>query len=143
MGQKISKRINILVVGLTGSGKTHFIDCIQGLESLTKRPTFGIEMVGFNDFNFIEWGGSINWEKIEMDVKVDCIYFIIKDQIDDANNSLIMISEMFPLVPIAIVWNTPKRPINYPRGRPVCSISIEKEGQLLEWTRQNACKDSV
>jgi len=144
--------IHVLVIGLTDSGKTHFIDNIQLLGSLSRRPTVGIETTNYkNILSLTELGGSIDWEKFTF-IKVHCIYMVIRHNIHESNNVLLMMCNRFKNVPVAIIWNNIKKPEKfiYPKQRSVCSCTLnyEEEGwyekfhRLLEWT-VNATKNFV
>ena len=143
--------IRVLVIGLTDSGKSHFIDSIQFLGSLSRRPTIGIETSNYkNILSLTELGGSIDWEII--DLKVHCIYMVIRHNIHESNNALLMMCNRFKDIPVAIIWNNIKKPekFMYPKQRFVCSCTLnyEEEGwydkfhRLLEWT-VNATKSFV
>jgi len=151
--------IRILVVGLTGSGKTHLLDLLSG-ECAAGRPTNGYHEVTYDyegyRFIFTEYGGAVDWEKL---IKLDtgppfgCVYMVMgKKSLDTsrdfspANNALLMLSTFFPTnVPFAVIWNrSPASPtFQYPRNRRVCSVTLDFEAtaeclekiyRLLRWT---------
>jgi hypothetical protein len=142
--------IRVLVIGLTDSGKSHFIDSIQLLGSLSRRSTYMETSNYKNILTLTELGGCVDWEKI--DIKVHCIYMVIRHNIHESNNALLMMCNRFKNVPVAIIWNNIKKPekFMYPKQRSVCSCTLnyEEEGwyekfhRLLEWT-VNATKNFV
>ncbi len=151
-----SSTIRVLVVGLTGSGKTHFLDLLSE-ECAAGRPTIGYHEVTYTyegcRFIFTEYGGSVDWEKlIQMDTgpPFDCMYMIVREEngtFSSANNALLMMASLLPInVPIAVVWNVEilrTQNFHYPRNRRICSVTLnyqvveeclEKIYRLLRWT---------
>ncbi len=152
MGLKVS---HILVLGLSGSGKTHLLDFLSGEIDATRQPTNGYHEISYpferHNFIFTEYGGRTDWETL---IKLDtrpyrCIYMIIRDSVKEANNALLMVANILSGLPIAVVWNSAIdvrasiAEFHYPRNRQVCSCSLnfanqevclEKIYRLLQWT---------
>lgn len=153
MGLSSSRSINVLVLGLSGAGKTHFLDLFHLGPDTTKVPTNGYyETVYYFERNYTfiltEYGGSTDWRKcIDPEKPVHCIFWMVREESDwmESNNALLMVSQWYKTIPVAVLWNGLKPPkgFQYPRHRPVCSVTLnfqsevewlEKAYRLFEWT---------
>jgi GTPase SAR1 family protein len=166
MGLSESKKIRVLLVGLTGSGKTHLLDFMTGESNTVRQPTIGYHEVTIQyegrSIIITEYGGTTDWEKlVQLDTdEFNCIWMIIGHNADGAalsssNNALLMVSSLLPNVPVAIVNN--RTVSNSMLGlhqlsqlRPVCTVTLnfdipeeclEKIYRLLQWT--SAPKNTV
>jgi len=136
----LAKSKNILVIGLSNSGKSHLIDYITNVGYLSRQPSW-IEKTRCGNYHFTEIGGSVNLNMIHE--VPDCIYMVIRDQIHESNSLLLMASVIFENTPIAVIWNGIKPPESffYPKNRRICSCTLdfddfnwmEKFQKLLEW----------
>lgn len=150
MGLSSSKTINVLVLGLSGAGKTHFLDLFHLGSDTTKFPTNGYyeTVYYFEEYMFIltEYGGCTEWKSC-IDTPVHCIFWMVRgDTVMESNNALLMVSQWYPHVPIAVLWNGPpfsSQGFFYPKNRPVCSVTLnferevewlEKTYKLFQWT---------
>lgn len=153
MGQ--SQTTRVLVIGLTGVGKTHFLDLLQYNGDTTKTPTNGYYECTYKGIHFIEYGGQMNWIPLLHD-GFNCIYMFIRNDYTierqlEAKSALLMICRVLTNIPLAILFMGTKYEneeriknrlqLQYIRQeRIVATISLEKnwkEGlsRLFEWTR--------
>ena len=138
MGLSASKTINVIVIGLTDSGKTHFLDLFHLGDNTTKLPTNGFyEMVYyFENYTFVlrEYGGATDWERCITLDPVHCIFAMVRDNVMEANNAILMLANRYRKIPVAILWNgvSPTPGFMYPKNRPVCTVTLRFQNQV-EW----------
>jgi hypothetical protein len=97
-------------------------------------------------FILTEYGGSTDWHKcIDPETPVHCIFWMVRGDWMESNSALLMVSQLYKHIPVAILWNgtNPSKGFQYPRHRPVCSVTLnfqsevewlEKAYKLFEWT---------
>jgi len=144
MGLAKSKTINIMVIGLTNSGKTHFLDLFHMGPDTTKIPTNGFyeTVYDFENYTLVlrEYGGATDWERCTQLLEpVHCIFFMVRgDNVREANNALLMMAHRYKRIPVAVLWNgtNPSNDFMYPRNRPVATVTFrfEREVEWLEKT---------
>ena len=161
MGLAKSKPFCILVIGLRNAGKTHFLDMFHMGSDTTKVPTFGYHETVIKHCNkqevvFTEYGSNIKWTTVFKGCKhsFDAIFMIIRsdfsaEEVMESNNALLMMTELLPDAPVAIIWNlVGELPGNLqwvPRSSPSCTCYLdftkidwrERVSELLEWTIAN------
>ena len=162
MGSAKSKgALRILVIGNHNAGKTHFLDMFHLGHDSTKVPTHGyyetvFKHQGVQDVILTEYGGSVEWAKVlrACQHSFDAIYMVIntnstREDVMECNNALLMMSELVPGVPIAVVWNVTepaKHTLQWmPRATSTCVCFLdfskvdwrERVGELVEWTIVN------
>ncbi len=112
MGVKTSK-INVLVLGLSNSGKTHFIDLVELGENTTKSPTFGyhetmVKYEGKTEIRLIEYGFLSPWNNIQHSYNV--IYILLrmsftKEQVLETKSIILNIHKQSPNIPVCIIYS--------------------------------------
>jgi hypothetical protein len=149
MGLFGSKRVNVLVIGLTNAGKTHFLDLFHLGPDTTKMPTNGFyqTVYYFENYEFVltEYGGTTSWVHLP---DAQCIFAVVRDNVMEANSALLMVAKRYPDVPVAVLWNgtPPTTGFFYPRNRPTCAVTfnfeddtdrLEKTYRLFQWVCKN------
>lgn len=114
MGQVKSQ--TILVIGLSGVGKTHFLDLFHYGPDSYKTPTNGFYEVKFNNCIFIEYGSNTSWSKLLH--QFDRIILIVDGNFSDMemilSKTLLLsfLTKMDQKIPICILWkNKPSKKI--------------------------------
>lgn len=150
MGSSKSRPLEVLVIGLSNAGKTHFLDMFHFGPDCTKRPTNGLHQVSVDGINLTEFGGSIHWAAIYRASKkrYDALYLIVNGQgtqehVMESNNALLMMmEEMPPHIPVAVIWHggAAGHLKHLPRPVGVCELGNyeidwrERVSELFEWT---------
>jgi len=162
MGLSKSKPLHILVIGLTNSGKTHFLDMFHLGSDSTKLPTYGYYETIFHHQDkhtviLTEYGGTMDWKRVLRGTKqtFDAIYMVIRsdasvEDIMESNNELLMMAEELPNACIGIIWNIvyngePTKLKWTPRTHKTCICYLdfsklewrERVSELIEWTIAN------
>lgn len=112
-----NSKLNVLIIGLCNSGKTHFLDMLVYCGDTTRRPTFGVYEASYK-FNgvrleFIEYGGSLydKWELMTFATTSDALYVFVDPHETELrlvqlhSCMLIQILKMPKQVPICIILN--------------------------------------
>lgn len=160
MGLSKSKT-HVLVVGLSGSGKTHFLDSLLYGVGSTALPTHGFYQVSYRDLVFTEYGGSIDWLKTLQAThhSFNAVYLVIRstfsiELVCESNNALLMLDRHFePGIPFCILWNGGESAnrLTFKPGRPFRQHCVDFENplwlegvwELFEWTTSTASLNSA
>jgi hypothetical protein len=160
MGSKHSSSfdvINILVIGLSGVGKTHFLDLFNGASNLMKKPTNGFyEATYNNEFHFVEYGGKSSWDHLFHNY--DVIYMLIdneytQEQLLEARSAMLMMCLKLPDIPLVVIFKG-KGKLKHQEMLQLEEIALERKvgishldfdkdecqegiSRLFEWTKQN------
>lgn len=108
MGSSVVKPIRVLLVGLSGVGKTHFLDTLVYNADTTKQPTTGFYEVVHQGVCFIEYGGSVvntvlHTEPFDAVVYIVCGETFSKQQLLQAKSHLLGTLSKFPDIPLCII----------------------------------------
>lgn len=109
MGSSVVKpAIRVLLVGLSGVGKTHFLDMLVYNADTTKQPTTGFYEVMHQGVCFIEYGGSVVNTVLHTD-PFDAVVYIVcgetysKQQLLQAKSHLLGTLVRHTGVPLCVV----------------------------------------
>lgn len=157
MGNKNSVVIRVLVIGLSGVGKTHFLDMFHYPNS-TKTPTKGYYEVtvpfgNSHKIELIEYGGQIEWNSLCHNDGFDQIYMLIDERYStekmlQANALMLKMCHMVPKIPLVVCYlHCQKKHLTLKsitdRKVAVCHLNFEtqewQEGcsRLFTWTIKN------
>jgi len=140
MGQNIVKNKRVLVIGLKGVGKTHFLDSFHYGSDTTKKPTHGYYEVNFKNTTWVELGGCSDWTKIcrQLDsFDIICMIINMKDSIErllESKSALLMMCREIPNVPVVILCKEYKNIFQFDmlsKSRTV--LIFQSEEVLVEW----------
>lgn len=112
MGFGGSKVIEILIIGLPNSGKTHFLDMLVYSGDLTRRPTIGIYQAAttFDGYqlDFVEYGGGVykSWEHLQYAKTSRALYVFV-----DPHETPINMTKLHGYMMMQLVKMGRKRPI--------------------------------
>jgi len=152
MGNSKSKK-NILVIGLSGVGKTHFLDILQYQGDTTKQPTKGYYTCSvLYDTTFItliEYGATTPFNILH---EFDAIFMLIRgdysmEKMLETKSYLLMCCDTLPEIPLAIiVAGKDEIKLNILQlahlKRPICQIQMDFDNpnswqkgcsKLFEW----------
>lgn len=155
MGSKPSSVIHIIVIGLSGVGKTHFLDLFNYASDLSKRPTLGYYEAKWDKFHMVEYGGKTSWDYLFHDY--DIIYMIINDdytieKLLEAKSAMLMMCHKLPGKPLVVIFKGTKKvredilqleQIAKERKVGISHLNLDEEtwkegvSRLFKWTEEN------
>lgn len=113
MGSSVVKPIRVLLVGLSGVGKTHFLDMLVYNADTTKQPTTGFYEVVHQSVCFVEYGGGVttmlHTEPFDAVVYIVCGETYSKQQLLQAKSHLLGTLVRHTGVPLCVVIKSPKQ----------------------------------
>jgi hypothetical protein len=168
MGLSKSKHsLHILVIGVQGAGKTHFLDMFYFGNDSTKIPTRGFHETVVHqpyckrEIRLTEYGSHISHAAVLKAHKhhFDAIYLVVRsnateEELMESNNALLLMCDLLPEAAVGIVWNVCSTDNGFralkwtPRTHRTCvchadfskSEWSERASELFEWTIANCAK---
>lgn len=99
MGSSCSTTTRVLVVGLSGVGKTHFLDMLAYNADTTKQPTTGFYEVVYREVCFVEYGGNVNLTTTMLHTEpFDAVVYIVCGETYDKHQLLQAKSHMLEAI---------------------------------------------
>jgi len=119
----------LLVLGLTSSGKTHFLDMFHFGADTTKRPTIGFYETRYENYILREIGGSMDWKNIIKSFDtVDGFILIVDTSSSDetimqSRNLLLGACNLRENIPVIVLLN---------KKNPSVKVEYKKITELLQ-----------
>jgi hypothetical protein len=119
----------LLVLGLTSSGKTHFLDMFHFGADTTKRPTIGFYETRYENYILREIGGSMDWKNIVKSFdQIDGFVFIIDTSASDesimqSRNLMLGACSLRDNLPVIVLLN---------KKNPHVNMDYKKVTELLQ-----------
>ena len=119
----------LLVLGLTSSGKTHFLDMFHFGSDTTKLPTIGFYETRYENFILREIGGSMDWKNIIKSFDhIDGFIFIVDTSSSDetimqSRNLLLGACSLREGLPVIVLLN---------KKNPSVKVDYKKMTDLLQ-----------